>query len=91
MKLFILALLGYTAEGLRSKVYHNHKINSYSLKHKFNNAKHQNRMKDAYDNDPNTVSQYDDIKQHKKFDYGVEEGEPGHSNPWSLIQKNIRD
>jgi hypothetical protein len=28
--------------------------------------------KDAYDGDTNTVSQYDDMEQHKKFDWGVE-------------------
>ena len=28
--------------------------------------------RDAYDGDPNTVSPYDDLEQHKKFDWGVE-------------------
>ena len=28
--------------------------------------------RDAYDGDPNTVSPYDDMEQHKKFDWGVE-------------------
>jgi hypothetical protein len=28
--------------------------------------------RDAYDNDPETVSQYDDMHQYKKFDWGVE-------------------
>ena len=27
---------------------------------------------DNYDGDTNTVSQYDDMEQHKKFDWGVE-------------------
>merc|ERR1712086_258337 len=32
---------------------------------------HRSR-KDAYDGDNNTVSQYDDMEQHKKFDWGVD-------------------
>ena len=31
--------------------------------------------KDAYDMDQTTASQYDDMEQHKKFDYGVPEPE----------------
>ena len=38
--------------------------------------------KDGYDLDPTTVSPYDDMYQHKKFDWGVKEGEPGSKGPW---------
>jgi hypothetical protein len=32
----------------------------------------QRNRKDAYDGDENTVSQYDDMHQYKKFDFGHE-------------------
>tara|TARA_B110000259_G_C13725832_1_gene286402 strand:- start:13 stop:492 length:480 start_codon:yes stop_codon:yes gene_type:complete len=38
--------------------------------------------KDAYDQDPTTTSPYDDMYQHKKFDWGVAEGAPGSKGPW---------
>ena len=45
----------------------------------------QDRFKarrDEYDADPTTVSPYDDMYQHKTFDWGVPEGEPGSKGPW---------
>lgn len=40
--------------------------------------------KDAYDGDEDTVSQYDDMEQHKKFDWGVE----GLKSAYGLSQKH---
>ena len=42
---------------------------------------------DMYDGDSNTVSQYDDMEQHKKFDWGVE----GIKSAYGLNQKNKGD
>lgn len=41
--------------------------------------------KDAYDGDEDTVSQYDDMEQHKKFDWGVEGGS---KSAYGLVQKH---
>mgnify|MGYP000945106480 CR=1 FL=1 len=43
--------------------------------------------RDAYDGDTDTVSPYDDMEQHKKFDWGVE----GLKSAYGLNQKNRRD
>lgn len=42
---------------------------------------------DMYDGDTNTVSQYDDMEQHKKFDWGV----AGLSSAYGLNQRNKGD
>ena len=43
----------------------------------------RHNKRDAYDLDPTTVSPYDDMYQHKKFDWGVAEGEPGSKGAWA--------
>ena len=42
---------------------------------------------DAYDGDHDTVSQYDDMEQHKKFDWGVE----GLKSAYGLNQRHSAD
>ena len=49
-------------------------LNKHHNKH---HLKHKKRTADAYDNDPNTASEYDDMKHHLKFDWGVAQGLPG--------------
>jgi len=39
------------------------------------------RARDEYDGDTNTVSPYDAMEKHEKFDYGVAKGLKGHFNP----------
>ena len=42
--------------------------NAYGVLH---GALAQRNKEDAYDHDPETVSQYDDMHQYKKFDWGI--------------------
>jgi len=39
------------------------------LKNAFGLVDRSRKSKDAYNNDEDTVSQYDDMEQHKKFDW----------------------
>jgi hypothetical protein len=47
---------------------------------------HRNK-RDEYDGDTNTVSQYDDMHQYKKFDWGVD----GVNSAYGLVQRRTGD
>ena len=64
----ILAFAGVTALEHR----HHHKHHKQADAYRMEKSKLSRR--DAYDQDPTTASPYDDMYQHKKFDWGVEEG-----------------
>ena len=47
----------------------------------------QRNKGDAYDGDHDTVSQYDDMHQYKKFDWGVD----GVKSAYGLVQRARKD
>ena len=62
-----------------------HHHNKHSKHHKVNphqvRAQKQLKSRDEYDGDHNTVSPYDAMEKHEKFDWGVAKGLHGHYNP----------
>ena len=54
-----------------------HPQRSFAQHHKNN----QMKMRDEYDGDTNTVSPYDAMEKHEKYDWGVPRGQHGHYNP----------
>merc|ERR1712127_855297 len=54
-----------------------HPQRSFAQHHKNN----QMKMRYEYDGDTNTVSPYDAMEKHEKYDWGVPRGQHGHYNP----------
>mmetsp|Transcript_2537 Transcript_2537/g.4259 ORF Transcript_2537/g.4259 Transcript_2537/m.4259 type:complete len:90 (+) Transcript_2537:564-833(+) len=53
-------------------------------------TQHNRKNADAYDNDLDTASPYDDMPHHKKFDFGVPKGQEGELKPEALTQHHKR-
>ena len=76
----VVAIAGVSA--VQHHHHHGHGHAHGHDKYRMQRARKTQWKRDAYDGDPTTVSPYDDMYQHKKFDWGVAEGEPGSKGPW---------
>ena len=64
------------------KHHHHNKQHAQRFSQQRRTTDRYRQARDAYDGDPTSTSPYDDMYQHKKFDYGVEEGKEGSKGPW---------